>query len=111
MPTLNWIGKEAVVRHHKHVPVRLLEPVPELSCGDPASGNLIVQGDNLHARKALLPRYAGQVKCIYIDRPATPATRAGSTTTTSAVRKSAAGWAKWSARKARRWIGTTVGCR
>jgi len=69
MPTLNWIGKEAVVKHHKDVPYRLLEPVPELSCGDPGSGNLIVQGDNLHALKALLPRYAGQVKCIYIDPP------------------------------------------
>ena len=69
MPTLNWIGKEAVVKHHKEVPFRLLEQVPELSCGDSASGNLIVQGDNLHALKALLPRYAGQVKCIYIDPP------------------------------------------
>lgn len=69
MPTLNWIGKEAVVKHHKDVPYRLLEPVPELSCGDSGSGNLIVQGDNLHALKALLPRYAGQVKCIYIDPP------------------------------------------
>ena len=36
MPTLNWIGKAAVVKHHKDVPFRLLEPVPELSCGDPA---------------------------------------------------------------------------
>lgn len=69
MPTLNWIGKEAVVKHHKDVPFRLLEPVPELSCGPADSGNLIVQGDNLHALKALLPRYAGQVKCIYIDPP------------------------------------------
>jgi site-specific DNA-methyltransferase (adenine-specific)/adenine-specific DNA-methyltransferase len=69
MPTLDWIGKQAVVKHHKEVPYRLLEPVHELSCGDPASGNLIVQGDNLHALKALLPRYAGQVKCIYIDPP------------------------------------------
>ncbi len=72
MPTLNWIGKEAVVKHHKDVPFRLLEPVPELSCGNnhgSDSGNLIVQGDNLHALKALLPRYAGQVKCIYIDPP------------------------------------------
>lgn len=69
MPTLNWIGKEAVVKHHKDVPFRLLEPVPALSCGDGNSGNLIVQGDNLHALKALLPRYAGQVKCIYIDPP------------------------------------------
>lgn len=69
MPTLNWIGKEAVEKHHKEVPFRLLEPVEELSCGDTDSGNLIVQGDNLHALKALLPRYAGQVKCIYIDPP------------------------------------------
>lgn len=74
MPTLNWIGKDAVVTHHKDVPYRLLEPVPELSCapteGTPEdSGNLIVQGDNLLALKALLPRYAGQVKCIYIDPP------------------------------------------
>ena len=72
MPSLNWIGKDAVVKHHKDVPFRLLEPVPALSCGPQAgsaSGNLIVQGDNLHALKALLPRYAGQVKCIYIDPP------------------------------------------
>ncbi|RMH45198.1 MAG: site-specific DNA-methyltransferase, partial [Gammaproteobacteria bacterium] len=51
------------------VPYRLLEADPALSCGDADSGNLIVQGDNLHALKALLPRYAGQVKCIYIDPP------------------------------------------
>jgi adenine-specific DNA-methyltransferase len=31
MPTLNWIGKEAIVKHHKDVPFRLLEPVPEQS--------------------------------------------------------------------------------
>ncbi|MCP5332645.1 MAG: site-specific DNA-methyltransferase [Pseudomonadales bacterium] len=79
MPTLNWIGKQAVVKHHKEVPFRLLEPLPELSLPSPAGrgaggegdhgDNLIVQGDNLHALKALLPRYAGQVKCIYIDPP------------------------------------------
>jgi adenine-specific DNA-methyltransferase len=69
MPTLNWIGKEAVETHHKQVPFRLLEPVDALSCGDKDSGNLIVQGDNLLALKALLPRYAGEVKCIYIDPP------------------------------------------
>jgi site-specific DNA-methyltransferase (adenine-specific)/adenine-specific DNA-methyltransferase len=69
MPTLDWIGKAAVVTHHRDVPHRLLEADPALSCGDPDSGNLIVQGDNLDALKALLPRYAGQVKCIYIDPP------------------------------------------
>lgn len=69
MPTLNWIGKEAVVNHHHQVPFRLLKDVPELACGEPGSGNLIVQGDNLVALKTLLPYYAGQVKCIYIDPP------------------------------------------
>lgn len=69
MPELNWIGKAAVVKHHKDVPFRLLETDAKLSCGDPENGNLIVEGDNLHALKALLPRYAGKVKCIYIDPP------------------------------------------
>ena len=69
MPTLNWIGKEAVVNHHHDVPFHLLRDVPELSVGAPGAGNLIVQGDNLVALKALLPHYAGQVKCIYIDPP------------------------------------------
>jgi site-specific DNA-methyltransferase (adenine-specific)/adenine-specific DNA-methyltransferase len=69
MPTLNWIGKEAVVNHHLQVPFQLLKDVPELACGEPGSGNLIVQGDNLVALKALLPYYTGQVKCIYIDPP------------------------------------------
>ena len=30
---------------------------------------MLIQGDNLEALKALLPYYAGQVKCIYIDPP------------------------------------------
>ena len=50
-------------------PYRLLEPVAELSAGDPAAENMLIQGDNLHALKALLPFYAGRVKCIYIDPP------------------------------------------
>lgn len=69
MPTLNWIGKQAVVEHHKEVPFRLLEAVPTFAVGDTDHGNILVQGDNLLALKALLPRYAGQVKCIYIDPP------------------------------------------
>lgn len=69
MPTLNWIGKEAVVDHHRHIPTRLLECDPKLSFGDPDTENLLVEGDNLEALKALLPRYRGQVKCIYIDPP------------------------------------------
>jgi len=69
MPTLNWIGKDAVVDHHRRVPTRLLECDRELSVGDPDAENLLVEGDNLEALKALLPRYRGQVKCIYIDPP------------------------------------------
>lgn len=69
MPTLNWIGKDAVINHHREVPMRLLECDRNLSVGDPDSGNLLVEGDNLEALKALLPYYKGQVKCIYIDPP------------------------------------------
>jgi hypothetical protein len=35
MPTLNWIGKDAVVKHHEEAPFRLLEPAPELSLPSP----------------------------------------------------------------------------
>lgn len=69
MPSLNWIGKEAVEHHHKEVPYRLVHCDGALSAGDPDAGNLLVQGDNLEALKALLPYYGGQVKCIYIDPP------------------------------------------
>lgn len=97
MPTLNWIGKDAVVTHHKDVPYRLLESVPAQSCGDAESGNLIVQGDNLLALKALLPRYAGQVKCIYIDPPYNTGNE---------------GWAyndNVNSPEIRRWLGEVVG--
>mgnify|MGYP003647564264 CR=1 FL=1 len=69
MPTLDWIGKKAVVNHHREVPYRLIHCDKDKSSGDPEAGNLLVQGDNLEALKALLPYYAGKVKCIYIDPP------------------------------------------
>lgn len=69
MPSLNWIGKQAVEHHHKDVPYRLVHCDSRLSVGDANAGNLLVQGDNLEALKALLPYYAGKVKCIYIDPP------------------------------------------
>ncbi|HOX38411.1 MAG TPA: site-specific DNA-methyltransferase [Candidatus Brocadiia bacterium] len=69
MPTLHWIGKEAVVDHHRQVPYHLLRCDESLSVGDPDCGNLLIEGDNLLALKALLPYYAGKVKCIYIDPP------------------------------------------
>jgi hypothetical protein len=69
VPTLEWIGKKAVINHHRQVPYHLLRCDASLSAGDPDCGNLLVQGDNLLALKALLPYYAGKVKCIYIDPP------------------------------------------
>ncbi len=69
MPSLDWIGKKAVVNHYKQVPFHLIKCNDELSVGTPGSGSLLVQGDNLLALKALIPYYAGQVKCIYIDPP------------------------------------------
>ena len=61
MPCLTWIGKEAVVTHHNEVPYRLLQQHDDLSVGG-QSENLLIEGDNLEALKALLPYYAGKVK-------------------------------------------------
>src|SRR3990170_3168994 len=69
MPTLHWLTRETDLLLARKAPYRLLEAVPEMSCGDPSSENMLIQGDNLDALKALLPYYAGQVKCIYIDPP------------------------------------------
>jgi hypothetical protein len=71
MPTLNFKGKTFVQNHHLAVKYHQLVPVKELSLTDKVSlhDNLIIQGDNLKALKALLPTYAGKVKCIYIDPP------------------------------------------
>ncbi len=80
MPTLHWIGKEKVQKHHNDVPYRVLEKqytygkYEDNTCGDDASrvvsqDNMIIHGDNLEALKALLPEYQGKVDCIYIDPP------------------------------------------
>ncbi len=69
MPLLDWLNKSDAVRTVQKVPYRLLEAVPELSVGDTNTENMLIQGDNLQALKALLPLYAGKVKCIYIDPP------------------------------------------
>ena len=69
MPTLNWLTRGTDIHAAARVPYRLLEEAPDLSTGDPDAGNILIQGDNMEALKALLPFYAGQVKCIYIDPP------------------------------------------
>ena len=74
MPTLEWIGKSKVINHHQDVPFRVLERKYSFDENgqhneDKGSENMIIRGDNLEALKALLPRYEGRVKCIYIDPP------------------------------------------
>lgn len=69
MPTLNWLTRGEDIKAAQAVPYRLLEEVPKLGYGDKNTGNMLIQGDNLEALKALLPFYAGRVKCIYIDPP------------------------------------------
>lgn len=85
MPSLSWIGKDAVLNHHLDVPYRVLEKKytfssdnslfchsDSLSCHSERSEesqNKIIHGDNLEALKSLLPEYEGRIKCIYIDPP------------------------------------------
>ena len=90
MPTLNWIGKDAVVNHHNDVPFRTLDKKYTFGgndsenktthddgrgekyfapTNDRTSENKIIHGDNLEALKSLLPEYEGKIKCIYIDPP------------------------------------------
>jgi len=69
MPKLDWLTRPEDERAAASVPYRLLEAVPELSYGDELTENMLIQGDNLEALKALLPFYAGRVKCIFIDPP------------------------------------------
>ncbi len=70
MPTLQFKGKNIIWNHHLAVPFHTLDEVPELHYQpEKANGNMIIEGDNLIALKALLPQFAGQIKCIYIDPP------------------------------------------
>lgn len=87
MPSLTWIGKEAVQQLHRQIPYRLLRCDDALSVAATGDGNLLVEGDNLHALKALLPYYAGKVKCSTLTRRTTRATKDGCTTTRSTRRR------------------------
>jgi len=69
MPKLDWLTRSEDERIAASVPYRLLQEVPEHSYGDERTENMLIQGDNLEALKALLPFYAGRIKCIYIDPP------------------------------------------
>lgn len=69
MPFLDWVNKNQAKEATREVPYHLLKL--ESMHGDltGANENLLIQGDNLLALKALIPFYAGRVKCIYIDPP------------------------------------------
>ena len=69
MPTLSWLTRDADIGASSRAPWRLLEEAPELSGGAADARNMLIQGDNLEALKALLPYYANRVKCVYIDPP------------------------------------------
>ena len=69
MPILHWLTRDQDIRQAARVPYRLLKEVSDLSYGDRATRNMLIQGDNLDTLKALLPYYAGKVKCICTDPP------------------------------------------
>ncbi|HDR51701.1 MAG TPA: site-specific DNA-methyltransferase [Mariniphaga anaerophila] len=70
MPTLQFKGKNIIWNHHLAVPFHTLDEIPDLHYNpEKANGNMIIEGDNLVALKALLPQFSGKVKCIYIDPP------------------------------------------
>ena len=70
MPEIVFKGKEYVYNHHLTVPYRPLVAHADKGVGAAdLAGNLVIHGDNLHALKSLLPRYAGAVDLIFIDPP------------------------------------------
>lgn len=70
MPTLQFKGKNIIWNHHLSVPYHTLEEIAKLHFQpDKSNGNIIIEGDNLLALKALLPMYAGKVKVVCIDPP------------------------------------------
>jgi adenine-specific DNA-methyltransferase len=69
VPLLSWHNRAEDLTRAARTPYRLLEPVAGLSHGNTDSPNMLIEGDNLDALKALLPYYAGQVKSVFIDPP------------------------------------------
>ena len=70
MPTLQFKGRNIIWNHHLSVPYHALDEVEKLSVNPKKEDdNLLIEGDNLLALKALLPTYGGKVDCIYIDPP------------------------------------------
>ena len=62
---LTWVGKEERPR----LEPRILIEDPNLSHGNSQAENMLIQGDNLLALKALEQEFTGKIKCIYVDPP------------------------------------------
>lgn len=70
MPFLDWVNKNQAKEASREVPYHLLKQTSvHGDIGGSNADNLLIQGDNLLALKALVPFYAGRVKCIVIDPP------------------------------------------
>lgn len=70
MPFLDWVNKSQAKAAVGAVPTHLLQQEAVFGGSeDTPPENLLIQGDNLLALKALIPVYAGRVKCIFIDPP------------------------------------------
>ncbi len=74
MPTLEFKGKQFVYAHHLGVPFRPLvvderKSLPRKGEKPTLDDSLVIHGDNLHALKALIPTYAGKIRCVFIDPP------------------------------------------
>jgi len=69
MPWLEWLDRGEGIAKAAKAPYRLLEPIKSLDHGAPDTQNMLIEGDNLDALRALLPYYGGQVKCVYADPP------------------------------------------
>lgn len=67
MPILHWLTRENDLKTSGLASYRLLDHVAIYT--DANTENMLIQGDNQYGLKALLPYYAGKVKCICIAQP------------------------------------------
>lgn len=113
MLALDFKGKQFRYGHHLTVPIRTLKIDADKSLTGEEQPSLednrIIHGNNLDALKALLPRYAGRIKCIYIDPPITPVKKGGFTTITSRALCQKRGLRKIALLMLRIWSGTISG--
>lgn len=62
---LTWLGKDTEIKIEPRI---LIEDKEKSNCAnDPTTENMLIHGDNLLALKALESKYAGKVKCVYIE--------------------------------------------